>query len=153
MNIFDQAMKFELKGFHYYKTLARRAWDPSMKDLFSWLAVQEEHHFRLLLSMKKAVSVPAVSRVNFRPVMRLVKSIENKMVVAEVTLSRISAYRVAVKMEEQSGKFYRRQADLADRGPIRSALLAMAREEERHAETIEYLLAGMEKARKRGRKP
>lgn len=149
MNIFDQAMKFEQKGMHYYHELAKRAWDPAMKGIFAWLALQEEHHFKLLHSMKKAGGIPAIRKVNFRPLNRLMKSVAKRMIVAEITLSRIAAYRTAIRMENQSEKFYRRRARQAGRGPLSRALLAIAREESRHAETIEYILAGMEKLRKR----
>ena len=152
MNIFDQAMKFEQKGMHFYHELAKRSWDPAMKKIFTWLAVQEEQHFKLLRSMKKVSTVPAVRKVNFRPILRLLKSIGKSMVVAEVTLSQISAYRTAIKMENQSEKFYRRRAGQVGRGAIRRALMGMAKEEAKHAETIEYILAGMEKLRKKGLK-
>ena len=149
MNIFDQAMKFEQKGMHFYHELAKRAWDPAMKKIFIWLAIQEEQHFKLLRSMKKVSSVPAIRKVNFRPIDELLKRVGKAMVVAEVTLSQISAYRTAIKMENQSEKFYRRRAAQAGRGTISRALLGMAKEESKHAETIEYILAGMEKLRKK----
>jgi len=150
MNIFDQAMKFEQKGMHYYHGLAKRAWDPAMKRIFTWLALQEEQHFRLLRSMKKVGTIPAMRKVNFRPILRLLKMVGREMVVAEITLSQISAYRTAIKMENQSEKFYRRRAQQAGRGPVRRTLLAIAVEEAKHADTIEYILDGMEKARKAG---
>lgn len=149
MNIFDQAMRFEQKGMHYYHELAKRSWDPAMKKVFLWLAVQEEQHFKLLRSMKSVSAVPAVRKVNFRPIIGLLKRIGKSMVVAEVTLSQLAAYRTAIGMENQSEKFYRKRAGQAGRGPVRTALLGMAREESRHAETIEYILAGMEKLRKK----
>jgi len=152
MNIFDQAMKFEQKGMHYYQELARRAWEPSMKKIFHWLAAQEDQHFKLLRSMKKVSTVPPLRKVDFSPINRLLRSIGRSMVIAEITLSQISAYRTAIRMENQSEIFYRRRAQQAGRGPVRRALLEIAGEEARHGETIEYILASMEKRReKRGK--
>jgi len=148
MNIFDQAMKFEQKGMHYYHGLAKRAWEPSMKKIFLWLAVQEEHHYDLLKSLKKDALPLRGRKVDFRPIKELLKAIGKIMVVAEVTLSQLSAYRTAIRMENRSEAFYRKRARQAGKGPIRRALNEMAGEEARHAETIEYIIAGIEKKRK-----
>jgi len=150
VNIFDQAMKFEQKGMHYYHELAKRSWDPSMKKIFSWLAVQEEQHFKLLKSMKKVSTIPPHRTVSFRPLRGLLRSIGKSMVVAEVTLSQLAAYRVALRMERNSEAFYLKRAKQAGRGPLRRTLAGIAGEEARHGDTIEYIIAGMDKKRLKG---
>lgn len=143
MNVFDQAMKFEREGLLFYYQLSRRAWEPSMKTTFRWLAEQEDQHHKLFRRLKAGSPLSPRRKVNFLPIRKLLKRVRREMLEAEIGSSRLVAFRKALRMETMSEAFYLRIAAKADDVYAARAVRAIAAEERKHAQIIENLIEGM----------
>lgn len=143
MNVFDQAMKFEREGILFYHQLSQRAWEPSMKTTFRWLAEQENQHWKLFRRIKDGSFLSKRKKANFLPIRKLLKRLRREMLEAEIGSSRLVAFRKALRMEVTSEAFYLKIAGKSDDIYVSRAVRAIAAEERKHAQIIEDMIASM----------
>jgi rubrerythrin len=143
MNVFDFAMKMETDGKAYYEKLAAGTAIQGLRNIFTMLAGEEQKHYDIFASLK-AGSTPVLAETN---VLEEAKSIfmgyvaEEKFEKRAVTSNDIEleAYEHAMKIEDDSVRFYLDMAKKEKDEGVRSIMLRVAEEERKHYNIMENI--------------
>lgn len=140
MNVYDFAMKMEDSGKAYYENLARAASLPGLKTIFTRLAEDEQQHFEIFRNLKagnKAQQMPESGLLD------IAKNVFMLLPRGEQGLKDVSgvlaAYRHAMKLEEDSFRFYEDAAAREGDSEVKNLLLTIAGEEHTHYNVLENL--------------
>ena len=136
-SLIDIAIDREIQACDFYKGLAGRIEDPTVKDTLTFLAGEEQKHREFLEGYRSGLyeseSLCLTDVIDYKIAEHLEEPDTTKhMNSAEV-------YLVADHRELQSCRFYRALADLHPDSEARTMLLRMAQEEMKHKEKVEYL--------------
>jgi len=143
MNIFDFAMKMESEGKTYYGTLAAATGVSGLRNIFMMLAAEEQKHYDIFVALKNGTTpVMADSAV-----LEEAKTIfmdyvaEEKFEKRAVTSNDIEleAYEHAMKIEDDSVRFYTDAARKEKDEGVRDILLRVAEEERKHYNIMENI--------------
>jgi rubrerythrin len=139
MNVFDFAMEKEEESRKFYGNLAAAARTNELKTIFTLLADAEEEHHKHLAALKAGTNPKmAQSAVLDRAKDQLGK-IVGEAAPDKVMVEDRDGYRLAIKGEEESIKFYE---ELASQEPNKAAagfLRRIAEEEKHHLEVMENI--------------
>jgi len=137
--IIATAIRREEEAYAFYTDLITKVDDPSAKDTLALIAAEEQKHRKFLVDYRdKGCAVEA---------MRMSEVIYYKIAEYQqepaVTINMASAdvFLIAAHRELRSFQFYTDLAQLHGEGSIGKVLLAMANEELKHKEKMEYLYA------------
>jgi rubrerythrin len=140
MNIFDQAMEFELIGEKLYGSLAKTVSDEGVAYIFERLAGQEKRHYATFKCMKEDLPVTYKEEPSIKSVRDIFKGWKDSGKRLSVMASQVDLYRKALDVEDQSVKLYEDGARAADDAATSAVFLKIAAEERHHRLIMENII-------------
>ena len=139
MDIFDFALKMELDGEKYYEKLAADTSGAGLATIFTRLAADEQKHYDVILSLKGGVTGKMYDTTVLEDTKNLFQEmVEDKAVVGSMKKD-LDGYRHAMKIEEDSIRFYEDAARKEKSKDASELLLKIAGEEQKHFNIMENL--------------
>jgi rubrerythrin len=139
MDIFEFAMDKEKYSELYYRDLAQRSNNSGLRNILTMLADEEAKHYRTVELMKGG----APGAVTDTPVLGNAKQIFAKMRKTaeklDFRMGEADLYRKAVKIEEESKRFYSQKAKEATDPVQKEILQKLAQEEDKHLLLVDNL--------------
>ncbi len=139
MDIFEFAMDKEKYSELYYRDLAERTQNTGLRNILTMLADEEAKHYQTVEHMKAGTPKEAADT----PVLANAKKVFAKMRKAkekfDFHMSEADLYGRAVKIEEESKRFYQKKAKEAKNPVHRKILQKLAQEEDKHMVLVENL--------------
>lgn len=135
--LIDVAIDREIAARDFYRDLAGRVEDPTVRDTLSFLADEEQKHRDFLMGYRDGRYGSDTLRLTDVINYKIAEYLEEPEISGEMKSADV--YLVAAHRELQSYRFYRALADLHPDGEIKEMLLRIADEEMRHKEKVEYL--------------
>lgn len=141
MNVYEYAMKVEKDGEKYYRELASKTEDVGLKSILTMLADEEVKHYVVFEKMSKHQIIPTQPVVDvFKYAKTIFQTMREKDQKASFTNDQIDFYKTALRLEENSYKFYTEKALMLEDGEQRAIFLRIAQEELKHMELLENLV-------------
>lgn len=139
------AKEVEKNGHRFYSTMADRASDPTLKELFAWLAQDEVEHLRRLGQLEAKYQDGAFSDGDdeFLPYLsqfsdaKIFPDAARLEAVLKTDNADLQALDMAIEAEEKFADFFQRAAALALTDDGRDAFAWLAAEEVRHARVLQ----------------
>jgi rubrerythrin len=139
------AKEVEKNGHRFYSTMAERASDPLLKELFSWLAQDEVEHLRRLheLEEKYQDGSFAEGEEEFLPYLsqfsdtKIFPDAERLEAVLKTDSADIQALDMAVEAEVKFAEYFLKASSLAQTTDGKEAFAWLASEETRHAKILQ----------------
>ena len=144
MNIFEHAMRFEREGVVLYRRLAQKTRDGGLRNIFKWLADQEDRHREIIGKLKAGRPVTGRGKVNFKRIKHIFKKMKVHVEQMEAKPSAVAAYKSALVVEKRSMVFYETRARSTKNAEEKEILLMLAGEEAKHMVVLENLLEFMD---------
>lgn len=139
MDIFEFAMDKEKYSEFYYRDLAQRSPHVGLKNILTMLADEEAKHYQTIERMKTGTP----GEVADTPVLGDAKKVFEQMRTAaekfDFRMGEADLYRKAVKIEEESKKFYEQKAREMTDPAQKKTLQRLAAEENKHLILVENL--------------
>ena len=139
---FGVAMKGEIEGRELYKAAAEKTDDGKAREVFGFLAEEENRHFETLKSMYDSyssggkLSVPEMPRLNrFDDVKSPIFSREFKNRIGEKHFE-MSALSLALRLEYDSSQYYKKMADETGDAALKKFFKELSAWENDHYEAI-----------------
>jgi len=135
--VIDIAIDREMAAYDFYRDLAGKVDDPTVRDTLTFLAGEEQKHRDFLMGYRDGRYGSDALRLTDAVDYKIAEYLEEPDVSGEIKSADV--YLIAAHRELQSYRFYRALADLHPDGEVREMLLRIAGEEMRHKEKVEYL--------------
>ena len=139
---FGIAMKGEIEGRELYRMVAERTDDPQAKEVFSYLAEEENKHFKWLENMYHStlkgeeIKVPELPRlIEFDDVESPIFSKDFKKRVGQSHFE-MSALSIALRLERDASDFYKKMAEESSNSGLKGFFNDLAAWEEDHYRAI-----------------
>lgn len=139
-DVLRRAIVKEEEARTFYLNLVQRVVAAATRETLEYLAGEEARHKAFLEAYLRGEAPRGCLGVTETVDYKIVEHLEEEPGPAE-TLRPEAAYLLAAKREKASCEFYRALAAAHPHGEVRSLLEAMAAEELRHKEKVEYLYA------------
>jgi len=143
--IMEMAVQTEKGGKLFYETVAAQSRDESLKNLFSWLAGEENRHIRVFESIAATIKVPpGETPANWEEVVPYLKALtdsryflgkDKALSLAREARSTGQAVEMALAFEKETLVFYLEAADMVP-SLNRPAVEALIREERAHVRKL-----------------
>lgn len=138
------AKEVEKNGHRFYSTMADRASDPLLKELFSWLAQDEVEHLRRLNQLESKYQDGAFSDCEdeFLPYLnqfsdtKIFPDAERLEAILKTDSADLQSLDLAIEAEEKFAAYFHKAAALAQTTDGRDAFNWLAGEEARHAKIL-----------------
>lgn len=138
------AKEVEKNGHRFYSTMSERAVDPTLKELFTWLAQDEVEHLRRLNQLEATFEDGAFSdyEEEFLPYLnqfsdtRIFPDAERLEAVLKTDNADVQALDMAIEAEEKFAAYFQKAADVAQSTDGKEAFTWLAGEEVRHAKIL-----------------
>ncbi len=147
MNIFEFALKMELDGEEYYRSLSEKTAHEDLKRILESLADDELRHYEIIQLAQKQMteaieSNPSLSREKnvFNSMDSIKDSLNKQEVIAKLKDEQIDVYREALKKEKDSVALYQRLTKAAEKPEEMRICQRLMQEEEQHVEVIENII-------------
>jgi rubrerythrin len=147
---FETAMKGEIEGRELYKIAAERSDDAQAKDVFTYLAREEDSHFEALKGMyhsyvkDQELVIPELPRlVTFKDARNPIFSEDFKGRL-EGRHFEMSALSIALKLEQDAFQYYQRVSDESDNTEIKSFFSRLSAWEKDHYNALHKEIAYLE---------
>ncbi len=139
MNVFDFAMKMEKDGEAFYRELAEKTSDSGVKTIFNAMADEEVKHYKTFEGMKegRAELPDTLFLKDMKNVFEKFRDEGGKVDFGEQT---VDQYKKAMKLEEESEKFYRESAEQVKGKQQQEVMLRIAAEEHKHFQILENMV-------------
>lgn len=139
MDIFKFAMDKERYSELYYRDLAQRSNHVGLRNILTMLADEEAKHYRTVEQMKagtpyQAADTPLLG--NARKVFEQMRTATEKF---DFHMGEADLYRKAVKIEEESKRFYEEKAQETTDPAQKKILQRLAAEEDKHLLLVDNL--------------
>ena len=139
MELMDFAIQMEKDGEAYYRQLAHRTSNAGLRTILTMLADEEVKHQQLFAGWKQALPPDRENQLLTRA-----KNIFALMRESDELLpdegGQVDLYRKAQDLEKKSETFYKEQAGKVANEDQKRALMALAKEEERHYILLENII-------------
>ena len=145
MDIIEYALQMELDGKAFYERNAAATSDPELKELLTMLADEEDRHYRFFKRLKDGEFELAARELNTRAqtlnqARNIFEDLSQREAARPFGKDVVSAWKEALRIEEQAERFYREKAD-TERNAERKKLLNLIADEERsHVHMIDGIL-------------
>ncbi|MBN2397257.1 MAG: ferritin family protein, partial [Deltaproteobacteria bacterium] len=136
-SLIDIAIDREIEACDFYKNLAGRVEDPTVRDTLDFLAGEERRHREFLERYRDGRYESGTLRLADVVDYKIAEYLEAPDIKKDMDSAEV--YLVAAHRELQSYRFYRALADLHPDGEAKDMLLRIASEEMKHKEKVEYL--------------
>jgi len=140
MNIFDQAMALEQEGESLYRQFALEAPEKGMKHIFTWLADQEEKHYRIFREIKANRPASFGENTELEDIKDIFDGWKNSDVCINVKTAQADVYRKALGIEKKSVAVYEAYARQTADATQKDIFLKIAGEEKRHEWIVENII-------------
>jgi len=138
------AKQVEKAGHRFYSTMSERAVDPTLKELFTWLAQDEIEHLRRLTQIEEKYQDGAFSEYDeeFAPYLDQFSSetifpdAQKLEAILKTDNADIQALDLAIEAEEKFADFFQRASEVATSDDGQDAFGWLASEETRHAKVL-----------------
>ena len=133
------AIQMELDGKKYYLQASERGTNPVGKELFAWLAKQEDHHRQTFEEIFKSIAnkqgwptreVKPDKGTKLNTI--FVEAIKNAGSNAPAEKTEFESVAGAMDMEIKSRDYYQKQAELATSAVVKGFFTSLAAEEQGH---------------------
>lgn len=143
--VISAAKEVEKNGHRFYSTMAQRAADPLLKELFAWLAQDEVEHLRRLHELETKYQDGAFSEGDdeFLPYLsqfsasKIFPDAERLEAVLKTADADIQALDMAIEAEEKFADYFHKAAELALTADGKDAFTWLAGEEVKHARVLQ----------------
>jgi rubrerythrin len=133
MNIYKYAMKMEIDGENYYRSLANRAESEGIRNILTMLADEELKHFEILKRMSNnELDIEMASTDSLQDVRNIFTEMQEKNTGIGIDAEHVNLYRKAQEHEEKSYQFYLEKSEQAERESEKEIFLKLAKEEKKH---------------------
>ncbi|MDA8413784.1 MAG: ferritin family protein [Desulfobacteraceae bacterium] len=139
MNIFDFAEKMELDGKKYYEKLAAETPVAGLATIFTRLAEDEQKHYDVIQGLRAGVSGNMPDSTVLEDSKNLFQDLMKDKTVLGGMKKDLDGYLHAVKIEEDSVRFYEDAARKESSPETSALLLRIAAEEKKHLNIMENL--------------
>lgn len=139
MDIFDFAMKMELDGKKYYEKLANETTHAGLITIFTRLAKDEQKHYDVIQSLKAGAIATMADTTVLEESKNLFQDLITDDFIVGSMKKDLDGYRHAVKIEEDSIRFYEDAASKESSKEVADLLLRIAGEEKKHFNIMENL--------------
>ncbi len=140
MNAYQYAMRMESEAERFYRDMAEKTSDTSIKSIFTMLADEEIKHFKVFEKMSKNEELPSISHLDVQEVARdiftKIKTCNRKY---SFTEDQVAYYEKAAKIEDDAAKFYTQTAHEMKDEAQKKAFLLIAEEEKKHQQLMENI--------------
>jgi len=137
--LIDIAIEREEVAYAFYTSLMEKIDDQSVKDTLEFLANEEKKHREFLINYREghyaATGMEMADSIDYKIAEHLETPDPDKDVDSK------DVYLIAAHRELQAYNFYRALAELHPDGDAKEMLLAIASQELKHKEKVEYLYA------------
>jgi rubrerythrin len=148
--VFEKAMQGEIEGRELYVIAAERSKDTKAREVFSFLAQEEDSHFEALKGMyhsylrDEELPIPELPRlVDFEDATSPIFSREFKKSL-EGKHFEMSALSIALKLEKDSFQFYGSMADESDDAKLKAFFEKLSAWEKDHYDALNREIAYLE---------
>lgn len=139
------AKEVEKTGHRFYSTMAERASDPLLKELFAWLAQDEVEHLRRLNQLENQYQDGSFSEFEeeFLPYLkqfsdtRIFPDAARLEAVLATENADLKALDMAIEAEEKFADYFLKASSLAQSTDGKDAFTWLAGEEARHAKILQ----------------
>ena len=133
MNIYKYAMKMEIDGENYYRSLAEKAENEGIRNILTMMADEEAKHFEVLKRMsQRELDVGMASADSLQDMKNIFTEMQEKGNEFVSDAEQIDLYRKAQEHEEKSYQFYLEKSEEAEKESEKAIFLKLAREEKKH---------------------
>lgn len=140
MNIFDFAMQMETDAETLYRKLAEDSQVPGIRKIFADLADDEQGHWQIFRALKQQqppeITTDSQTLENAKSIFQ--DLIARKEELPSIT-SNLESYRYALKLEAEGVRLYRDAAKRESSDQVKTLLLRIAEEEEKHFNIVENI--------------
>ena len=140
MNVFDYALKMELDGKAFYEKLATETESEGLRKIFNELAEDEQKHYEIFQKLKENQTINSMPE---SIALEGAKNIFTEMLAdlssQRLLKSNLDAYQYAMKTEKESAKLYREAAAKEENAAVKSLLLKISVEEQKHFNILENI--------------
>lgn len=138
------AKEVEKNGHRFYSTMAERAVDPELKELFTWLAQDEVEHLKKLHQVEEKYQEGAFAESDeeFMPYLnqfsdsKIFPDAERLEAVLKTDTADIQALDMAIEAEEKFAEYFLKASEVANTEDGKEAFRWLAGEEVRHAKIL-----------------
>jgi rubrerythrin len=138
------AKDVERNGHRFYSTMAERASDPLLKELFTWLAQDEVEHLRRLNQLQADYQEGAFANCEEEflqylsqfSVTKIFPDAERLEAILKTDTADIQALDMAIEAEEKFAEYFLKASELAQTEDGKEAFAWLADEEARHAKIL-----------------
>jgi rubrerythrin len=138
------AKDVERNGHRFYSTMAERASDPLLKELFTWLAQDEVEHLRRLNQLQADYQEGAFANCEEEflqylsqfSVTKIFPDAERLEAILKTDTADIQALDMAIEAEEKFAEYFHKASELAQTEDGKEAFAWLADEEARHAKIL-----------------
>ena len=139
MNIFEQAMEIESEGMGLYRDFALEAPNRGMENIFTWLAEQEQKHYKVFKAMKFGKPATVAESTVLSDVKKIFEEWKDQTPCIEVNAPQTVLYRKALAVEKKSVEIYEKYAETAP-APQKEIFQMIARQEKGHQVIMENII-------------
>jgi rubrerythrin len=140
MNVYDFAMKMELDGKAFYEKLAAGTSIVGLKNIFSRLAEDEQKHCDTVQELReKAGKAQMAESHALEHAQNLFVDLMARSDSLDTMKEDLDGYRMALKIEADSVRFYENAAKKERREGVKAVLLRIADEEKEHFNIVENI--------------
>lgn len=138
------AKEVEKNGHRFYSTMSEKASDPTLKELFTWLAQDEVEHLRRLNQLEAQYQDGAFveNEEEFLPYLsqfsdaKIFPDAEQLEAVLKTDTADVQALDLAIEAEEKFAEYFLKASSLALTDDGKEAFSWLAGEEVRHAAVL-----------------
>ena len=140
MNAYDFAMKMELDGKAFYVKLAAGTSIVGLKNIFSRLADDEQKHYDTVQELREKTGKAQMADSNaLEHAQNLFVDLMARKDSLNTMREDLDGYRMAMKIEANSVRFYENAAKKERRERVKTTLLRIADEEKKHFNIVENI--------------
>lgn len=132
------ALKAEKKAIEYYSRAAKRVTNDEGKAALNKIKAQEEKHYRELLKKFKHLSGHDATNAEIDGVGINISALTEEHI-PDREASDLEVCQVALKDEKEARAFYLKSADGATDEETKKMFHELAKEEDKHAETVTHI--------------
>lgn len=140
MNIFDFAMEKEKYSEDYYRQLAGKTENISLKNIFTMLADEEAKHYRVVSKMKENVNPEVAETTVLSNAKEIFAKMRNSADKFDFNITQLELYNKAKDIEVQARKFYLEKAVHVENAPQKEVFQKLADQEQKHFVLLENIV-------------
>jgi rubrerythrin len=132
MDIFEFAMQKERLSEDYYRRLATQTDNAGLRSIFSMLADEEAHHYRVVEQMKTKIPDKVCKTDVLSDAKEVFARMREDTRKFDFDAGQIEIYKKAQDIEEENRKFYLQKADEVEDPCQKGIFRKLAEEEKKH---------------------